>query len=132
MSFDPVHDDNERRRAIPLFDGALATRGFALNAMCFSFNDKANRDAFVADEDAYCAKFGLTVEQREAVARRDVLAMLEAGGNVYYLAKLAGIFGLGVQDLGALQTGMSVDDFKAMLVRWADEIPADARVKEAV
>ncbi|MCY1672517.1 protocatechuate 4,5-dioxygenase subunit alpha [Novosphingobium sp. SL115] len=111
------------RRSIPLFDGGLATRGFELNAMCFSFNDKVNRDAFVADEDAYCARFNLTADQRKAVADRDVLAMLDAGGNVYYLAKLAGIFGLGVQDLGALQTGLSVNEFKAMLVKWADKIP---------
>ena len=45
-------------------------------------------------------------------AGRDVIA---AGGNVYYLAKLAGIFGLNVQDIGAQQTGMSVDAFKAKL-----------------
>ena len=42
--------------------------------------------------------------------------MLAAGGNVYYLAKLAGIFGLNVQDIGAQQTGMSVEDFKAKFV----------------
>jgi protocatechuate 4,5-dioxygenase alpha chain len=42
--------------------------------------------------------------------------MIEAGGNVYYLAKLAGIFGLNVQDIGAQQTGTSVDEFKAKLV----------------
>jgi protocatechuate 4,5-dioxygenase alpha chain len=41
--------------------------------------------------------------------------MLEAGGNIYYLAKLAGIFGLSVQDIGAQQTGMSVEAFKARL-----------------
>lgn len=114
---------NAIRRTIPLFGGELAQRGFKLNAMCFSFNEKANRDAFLADEDAYCTKFALTPEQRKAVADRDVLAMLDAGGNVYYLAKLAGIFGLGVQDLGAMQTGMTVDEFKAMLVTWADKIP---------
>jgi protocatechuate 4,5-dioxygenase alpha chain len=44
-----------------------------------------------------------------------VLAMIEAGGNVYYLAKLVGIYGLNVQDIGAQQTGMSVDAFKAKL-----------------
>lgn len=107
------------RRSIPgtaLFDGELAMRGFELNAMCFSFNDGANRAAFVADEDAYCRKYGLTEEQRAAVAARDVPAMLAAGGNVYYLAKLAGILGLNVQDLGALQTGRSLADFKAMLI----------------
>lgn len=107
------------RRAIPgtaLFDGDLAEKGLALNAMCFSFNDAANRKAFLADEEAYCAKFGLTPEQRKAVADRDVLAMLNAGGNVYYLAKLAGIFGLNVQDLGSMQTGKPLQEFKDFLV----------------
>ena len=99
-----------------IFDGAQARKGYALNAMCYSFNDKANRDAFVADEDAYCAKFGLDAEQREAIRARNVLALIAAGGNVYYLAKFAGIFGLDVQDLGAQQTGMTKEAFKAKLV----------------
>jgi protocatechuate 4,5-dioxygenase alpha chain len=97
-------------------DGDQAQKGYALNRMCFSFNSKENREAFRANEDAYCAKYGLTKEQREAVKSRNVLRMIEAGGNVYYLAKLAGIFGLNVQDLGAQQTGMSVDAFKRKLV----------------
>ena len=99
-----------------MFDGAQAQKGLALNRMCFSFNSAENRAAFLADEDAYCGRYGLSAGQRAAVRSRDVLAMLEAGGNVYYLAKLAGIFGLNVQDLGAQQTGMSVDAFKAKLV----------------
>jgi protocatechuate 4,5-dioxygenase alpha chain len=98
-----------------LFDGVQAQRGYALNKMCFSFNDAENRAAFLRDEDGYCAEFGLTQEQRTAVAHRNVLEMIEAGGNVYYLAKLAGIFGLSVQDIGAQQTGMSVEAFKAKL-----------------
>jgi len=99
-----------------LFDGAQARKGYALNKMCFSFNDAANRDAFLRDEEGYCARYRLTSEQREAVRSRNVLAMIAAGGNVYYLAKLAGIFGLDVQDLGAQQTGMTKDAFKAKLV----------------
>ncbi len=98
-----------------MFDGVLAQKGLALNRMCYSFNSAANRSAFLKDEDAYCEKFGLNEEQRAAVKKRDVLAMIEAGGNVYYLAKLAGIFGLGVQDIGAQQTGTTVDEFKARL-----------------
>ncbi|MCJ2183608.1 protocatechuate 4,5-dioxygenase subunit alpha [Novosphingobium sp. 1949] len=99
-----------------LFDGDAAAKGYALNAMCYSFNDKANREAFRADEDGYCARFHLTPTQREAVRSRNVLAMIAAGGNIYYLAKLAGIFGLSVQDVGAQQTGMSLDAFKQMLL----------------
>jgi protocatechuate 4,5-dioxygenase alpha chain len=99
-----------------LFDGDQAQKGLALNRMCFSFNSAQNRQAFLDDEDAYCKKYGLTDEQRAAVKSRNVLRMIGAGGNVYYLAKLAGIFGLNVQDIGAQQTGMSVDEFKAKLV----------------
>jgi protocatechuate 4,5-dioxygenase alpha chain len=98
-----------------IFGGALATKGYALNKMCYSFNEAANRAEFKRDEEAYCAKFGLSAEQREAIRKRDVLALLTAGGNVYYLAKFLGIFGLGVQDIGAQQTGMSVEAFKAKL-----------------
>lgn len=106
------------RQDIPgttLFDGEQARKGYALNRMCFSFNDAANRAAFVADEDAYCTRYGLNAGQRDAVRRRDVLALIAAGGNVYYLAKFAGIFGLDVQDIGAQQTGMSKPEFQAML-----------------
>ena len=46
---------------------------------------------------------------------RQLLHLIEAGGNVYYLAKFAGIFGLNVQDIGAQQTGTSVEEFKAKL-----------------
>lgn len=99
-----------------LFDGEAAAKGYALNAMCFSFNDAANRAAFRADEEGYCVRYRLTPQQHEAVAARDVLAMIGAGGNIYYLAKLAGIFGLSVQELGAQQTGMSVEAFKQMLL----------------
>lgn len=109
----------DTREPIPgthLFDGDAAAKGFALNAMCYSFNDAANRQAFLDDEDVYCAKFNLTPEQRQAVAERSVLGMIAAGGNIYYLAKLAGIFGLNVQDVGSMQTGVSVDRFKAMLL----------------
>jgi protocatechuate 4,5-dioxygenase, alpha chain len=98
-----------------IFDGTLAMRGYALNKMCYSFNEARNRAAFLADEDAYCALFGLDERQRDAVRRRDVLSLVEAGGNIYYLAKFAGIFGLNVQDIGAQQTGVSVEAFRAKL-----------------
>jgi protocatechuate 4,5-dioxygenase alpha chain len=99
----------------PIFGGAQARKGYALNKMCFSFNSEANRREFLRDEDAYCARYGLTPAQRAAVKHRNVQEMIEAGGNVYYLAKFAGIFGLNVQDIGAQQTGMTVEAFKAKL-----------------
>ena len=99
-----------------LFDGAQAQKGYALNKMCFSFNKAENRGKFPADEEAYMRAYGLNDQQAAAVRARDVLGLLKAGGNVYYLAKFAGILGLDVQDLGAAQTGMTKDAFKARLV----------------
>ena len=99
-----------------IFDGRAARLGYALNKMCFSFNDAANRADFLRDEDAYCRRYGLDDRQIAAVRSRNVLAMIDAGGNIYYLAKLAGIFGLNVQDVGAQQTGMTVEAFKAKLL----------------
>ena len=109
----------KRRRDIPgttIFDGDQARKGYALNKMCFSFNSAENRAEFLRGEEAYCAKFGLNEEQSAAISKRNVLDLLSAGGNIYYLAKFAGIFGLDVQDIGAQQTGMTKDAFKARLV----------------
>jgi len=107
------------RQPVPgttIFDGEQAAKGYQLNKMCYSFNDPENRKAFLADRGAYFDKYELTAEQRAALASGSVLKMIEAGGNAYYLAKLAGILGLGVQDIGAQQTGMSVEAFKQKLL----------------
>ena len=104
-----------------IFDGRQALKGYALNKMCYSFNDADNRAQFKNDEDAYCKRYGLTDEQLSAVRRRNVLDLIAAGGNIYYLAKFAGIFGLGVQDVGAQQTGVTVDEFRAKLVAARDQ-----------
>lgn len=100
-----------------IFDGDQARKGYALNKMCYSFNSAANRQEFQRDEDAYCRKYGLSPQQREAIRSRNVLALIAAGGNAYYLAKFAGIFGLDMQDIGAQQTGTTKEEFKRKLVQ---------------
>jgi protocatechuate 4,5-dioxygenase alpha chain len=107
------------KREIPgttVFDGEQARKGYALNKMCYSFSAAANRAEFLADQDAYCRKYGLNEQQHAAVRALNVLQMIEAGGNAYYLAKHAGIYGHDMHDIGAQQTGMTKDEFKAKLV----------------
>ena len=103
------------------FDGAEAMKGYALNKMCFSFNDKANRDAFVADPEANMSQYRLNEQQKAAIRSKQVLELIAAGGNAYYLAKFAGIFGLDMQDIGAQQTGMSKEAFMAKLAAYAQQ-----------
>lgn len=99
----------------PIFDGRAAQRGYPLNAMCFSFNDAANRARFRRDPEAYFDAYGLSEAQRQAVRDRDILGMIALGGNAYYLLKLANLVGMDVQDVGAQQTGLSRADFQAKL-----------------
>ena len=115
---------NHNKGDIPgttIFDGVEAMKGYALNKMCFSFNSAENREEFLRDEEAYCDKFNLNDQQKAAIRNRNVLELIAAGGNVYFLAKFAGIFHLDVQDIGAQQTGMSKEEFKARLVAQGGE-----------
>jgi protocatechuate 4,5-dioxygenase, alpha chain len=109
--------DYEQIPGTLVFDGRLAMKGYGLNKMCFSFNTAENREAFRRDEVAYCRKFNLTDGQIQAIKKRNVLELLEAGANIYYLAKWAGIFGMNVQQIGAQQRGMTEEDFRQLLVQ---------------
>jgi len=115
-----IQHDYDKVPGTYVFNGRRSVMGYPLNRMCMSFNHAENREAFRRDEEAYCEQYGLTPEQREAVRHRDVLRLVQLGGNIYYLAKFAGIFGLNVQDVGAQQRGMRVEDFKAMLEKSGD------------
>lgn len=109
--------DNGHIEGTTIFDGEQAMKGYALNKMCYSFNRAQAREEYLADPEAYYDKFGLNDAQKQACRDKNVLAMIAAGGNIYYLAKFAGIFKLDVQDIGAQQTGLSKAAFKEKLVR---------------
>ena len=65
----------------PIFGGATAAKAYALNKMCFDFNTAANRDAFVKDEPGWMNHYGLDAASKAAIQARDVLKLIEAGGN---------------------------------------------------
>jgi len=99
-----------------VFDGKMAMKGYALNKMCYSFNKAENRQAFLDDEEGFMQSYCLNDAQKAAIRARNVLDLIAAGGNIYYLAKFAGIFKLSVQDVGAQQTGMTTEEFKQKLL----------------
>lgn len=99
-----------------VFDGPRSRRGYPLNAFLMSLNERANREAFKADEAGYLDRFALDDEQRAAVLERQWLGLLEVGGNLYYTYKLAACDGMSFQDLAGEQTGMTPDEYMAMMV----------------
>lgn len=99
-----------------VFDGKRCIEGFQLNKFCKSLDIEANRAAFRADPSGYLDKFPMTPEQRKAIEDRDWLGMLQLGGNVYYTFKLAAFDGITMQHIGGAMSGITVDDFRQMML----------------
>ena len=66
---------------------------------------------------AYLAKFPLTEEQRRAVLDRDWIGMVRLGANIYHLSKLGGTDRKTFQYMAGCMTGMTQEDYRAMLIR---------------
>ena len=107
-----------------VFDGAHLRKGYGLNMFCKSLDLAANRDVFRQSPEEYLANFALTERQRQAVLQREWLELLRLGGNIYYTFKLAIVDGLTMQHVGAAMsgTGMSVEEFRAMMAQGGREI----------
>ena len=57
----------------------------------------------------------MTEEQKQAVLARDYNRLLDLGGNIYFLAKLFSTDGLSFVQAVSTMTGMSVEEYKAMM-----------------
>jgi len=99
-----------------VFDADRSREGYWLNQFCISLRLEANRTALRDDPEAYMARFDMTEDQRQAVRDRAWNRLLELGGNIYYTSKLAAFDGITFQDLAAQMTGMSWDDYRAMML----------------
>jgi protocatechuate 4,5-dioxygenase alpha chain len=90
-------------------------RGYPLNKLCASLVSAEARESFLGDEAAYCDRFALSPEQRAAVLDRDWVAMLDLGGSIFYVFKLAQVDKKSMQYLGGVFTGMTTEEFTAAL-----------------
>ncbi len=104
-----------------LFDGARAQRNYPLNKMCMSLTRSENRTAFRADEEAYCRKYALSDKSVVLVKGRDWIGMVRSGGNIYYVFKLAAIDHVSMQEVGAQQNSLTLEQFRAKLNSHRDE-----------
>ena len=96
-----------------MFTGERSRAGYRLNRMAMSLTDAANRAAFVADETGYLRGMGLNDTEIDMVRQRDWKAMIEAGGSIYLLIKIAGSLGQSLLQVGAHTTGMTLEQFMA-------------------
>ena len=111
--------DNSEFDDIPgtiVFTAERSHQGFHLNQFCMSLMKPQNRDRFKANERAYLDEWPMTEAQKQAVLDRDYNAMMALGGNVYFLAKIFSSDGISFQTAAASMTGMTVDEYAAMML----------------
>lgn len=112
-----------------VFTARRARQGYHLNQFAMSLMKPENRERWKADERAYLEEWPLTEEQKQAVLNRDYNQMLDLGGNIYFLAKVFSTDGKSFVQAVSTMTGMSVEDYQAMMLA-GGRSPAGLRSKK--
>jgi protocatechuate 4,5-dioxygenase alpha chain len=99
-----------------VFNTFRSRQGFNLNQFCMSLMKAENREKFKANEAEYLKPWKLTAAQTTAVLNRDYTAMMQNGGNIYFLSKLFSTDGFPYLVAVATMTGMSQKDYSEMML----------------
>ena len=87
-----------------IFDAEQSRKGYWLNQFCMSLMKADNRER------------SKTEEQKQAVLARDLNWCMRTGGNIYFLAKIGATDGKSFQQMAGSMTGMTEDEYRAMMV----------------
>lgn len=115
-----------------VFDITQSQKGYALNKFCETLNRAEGREQFLTNEAAYLDTFDMSEQQKEAVKKREINTLLELGGNIYYVFKIAAVLGHSMQSAGAMQSvpPMSEAEFRQMMIDGGRSIEGNRSKKE--
>ena len=99
-----------------VYTARRARQGYHLNQFAMSLMKAENRERWKADERAYLDQWPMTEEQKQAVLDRDSNRLLDLGGTISFLAKVFSTDGLSFLQAVSTMTGMSVEDYQAMMI----------------
>ena len=113
-----------------VFTAQRARKGYQLNQFAMSLMKADNRLAWKADEAGYLEGWKLTPEQKAAVLARDYNRLLDLGGNIYFLAKIFSTDGQSFLQAVSTMSGMSLDDYSAMMIAGGRSIDGQRSKKD--
>ena len=113
-----------------IFDADQARKGYHLNQFCMSLMKAENRARFKADERAYLDEWPMTEEQKQAMLARDYGRLIELGGNIYFLAKVFSTDGLSYLQAVSTMTGMTVEQYRTMMLEGGRSIEGNRYIDE--
>ena len=100
-----------------VFTAKRARQGYHLNQFAMSLMKAENRERFLAGEKAYLDEWQLTDEAKKAVMARDYNALIDCGGNIYFLSKLFSTDKQSYQFAAGSMTGMSPEEYAEMMLK---------------
>ena len=65
----------------------------------------------------YLDNWPMTEAQKQTILKRDWNGMLQLGGNIYFTAKLAATDGLSFQQIAAMMTGKTQQEYADMMLK---------------
>ncbi|WP_333709521.1 protocatechuate 4,5-dioxygenase subunit alpha [Tepidimonas ignava] len=113
-----------------IFDADQSRKGYWLNHFCMSLMKPENRQRFLADRRAYLDEWPMTEEQKQAVLDGDLNRCIQLGGNIYFLAKLGATHGKSFQQMAGSMTGMTEEEYRAMMLRGGRSIEGNRHLGE--
>lgn len=99
-----------------VFTAKRARQGYHLNQFAMSLMKPDNRERFKADERAYLDEWAISEEAKLAVLARDYNALLDMGGNIYFLSKLFSTDGIAFAEAVSTMTDMSWPEYRQMML----------------
>lgn len=99
-----------------VFTAARARKGYHLNQFAISLMKPENRARFKADERAYLDEWPISEEAKAAIAARDYNALLDMGGNIYFLSKIFSTDGISFAEAVSTMTDMSWPEYRQMML----------------
>lgn len=100
-----------------VFDAQRSRQGYGVNMFCMSLLKEENRREFRAGEEGYLLKFPLSQAQKDAILHREWNRMLDLGGNIYFVAKLAATDGLSFSQVAAIMTGSTQQEYTDLMLK---------------
>jgi protocatechuate 4,5-dioxygenase, alpha chain len=100
-----------------VFTAKRARQGYWLNQFAMSLMKEANRERFKANERAYLDEWDMSEAAKQAVLARNYNAMIDEGGNVYFLSKLFSTDGKSFQFAAGSMTGMTQEEYAEMMLK---------------
>jgi protocatechuate 4,5-dioxygenase, alpha chain len=115
-----------------VFTAQRARKGYWLNQFAMSLMKEENRTRFLADERAYLDEWDITEAAKQAVLARDYNAMIDEGGNIYFLSKLFSTDKKSFQFAAGSMTGMSQEEYAEMMLKGGRSPDGQRSIKKGI